>query len=438
VRPKDLGWLDTLDDVGGGFENLRKTATLRNEGNVYLYAWGLWEALQDVLSDQAVRKIKDQGTFFHLISENPNAIEWGIFWLRLFKLRPREGLSTIPSGVDSIRIELEKKLDALLPADGKRLSSRVVSLGPAKDPLLLRVEFDDSSVEPPSRGTLEVHHVILALPQLPLLKLLDSFPQSIREDLSRVIAIPLLKAFLVVDASLWKEPPKTQEGASRLPTRELHYFFSPLTEHKVMMLLYTDRPASRFWERKVIGATHDRAEIGGNDALKEALVRHLLNERRRAIERAVIELPNLPDLGQKIADELEEVISGEWNADNGAPPPAVVHSLRRFRYYARFLSWVADVVRKPQELESRIYDSVSAYGIRDWSREPFGAACHAWAPGTRSWEVRDGLKAFGLSNHDQLRNVHICGEAYSDYQGFIEGSLRSAWDALMTIPGFVP
>jgi monoamine oxidase len=32
--------------------------------------------------------------------------------------------------------------------------------------------------------------------------------------------------------------------------------------------------------------------------------------------------------------------------------------------------------------------------------------------------------------------VHICGEAYSDYQGFIEGALRSAALALNAIPDF--
>jgi len=32
-------------------------------------------------------------------------------------------------------------------------------------------------------------------------------------------------------------------------------------------------------------------------------------------------------------------------------------------------------------------------------------------------------------------NVHICGEAYSDVQGFIEGSLRSARRAVAFIAG---
>jgi hypothetical protein len=82
---------------------------------------------------------------------------------------------------------------------------------------------------------------------------------------------------------------------------------------------------------------------------------------------------------------------------------------------------------------TQFYDTVTAYAIRDWSREPFGAAAHAWRPRAKSWEVRANLKAFGLLGRENVQNIHICGEAYSDYQGYIEGSLRSAIDALATL-----
>ena len=41
-------------------------------------------------------------------------------------------------------------------------------------------------------------------------------------------------------------------------------------------------------------------------------------------------------------------------------------------------------------------------------------------------EAMDRLKAFSLVGHPGRRNLHVCGEAFSDYQGFIEGALRSA------------
>ncbi|MFX6899666.1 hypothetical protein ABTH92_21070, partial [Acinetobacter baumannii] len=42
------------------------------------------------------------------------------------------------------------------------------------------------------------------------------------------------------------------------------------------------------------------------------------------------------------------------------------------------------------------------------------------------------FKAFDFGSG--ARNLHIVGEAYSDYQGFIEGALNSAELALATLP----
>lgn len=69
-------------------------------------------------------------------------------------------------------------------------------------------------------------------------------------------------------------------------------------------------------------------------------------------------------------------------------------------------------------------DDILMYGIRDWGREPYSAACHMWKHGVKSWEISQKLESFSLSGNKQ--NVHICGEAFSDFQGFLEGSIRSA------------
>ena len=79
------------------------------------------------------------------------------------------------------------------------------------------------------------------------------------------------------------------------------------------------------------------------------------------------------------------------------------------------------------KLHADLRAAVSVDAIRDWSKDSYiGAACHAWRHGVKSWEVRERLQAFGLHDAPEVKNVHICGEAYSDYQGFIEGALRSA------------
>lgn len=76
--------------------------------------------------------------------------------------------------------------------------------------------------------------------------------------------------------------------------------------------------------------------------------------------------------------------------------------------------------------------TITAYGIRDWTRLPFGAGVHLWKPGIEYWKVSEALEAFSLQDNSP-RNVHICGEAFSDYQGFMEGALRSAHSALTRV-----
>lgn len=60
------------------------------------------------------------------------------------------------------------------------------------------------------------------------------------------------------------------------------------------------------------------------------------------------------------------------------------------------------------------------YGILDWSHEPYESGVHLWKPGKISEDVMNSLASFGTHY-----NVHVCGETYSNFQGFIEGSLRS-------------
>ena len=94
------------------------------------------------------------------------------------------------------------------------------------------------------------------------------------------------------------------------------------------------------------------------------------------------------------------------------------------RLERKFLQYLRENEMREFKIENLV-----KYGMRDWSREPYGAAAHAWRSGYKSWEVIERLKAFSLTKSGS-RNVHICGEAYSDYQGFIEGALRSATKVL--------
>jgi hypothetical protein len=426
----DQHWLDDLGDDNGGFDRVRKTARLKDRPDQpLLHTLGFWNALNSVLSNAAVTKIRDQGPFFHLIPENPNAVEWGIFWLRLFKLGDSGELSTIPEGVRTIIERLVSKLEH--ESSGRislLLNQEVVSISVANDPRLVTLEIHDKTSSSLQPYSLEAEHVILALPQAPLLKLSASFPESVRAELGSVNGFPLLKVFLVMSRPpWWTTIPAPQEYAWTLPTREIHYFLDEGKRH-AMVLVYTDRPGSEYWRTLLRDPDHhDRADIGDNPELRAELIRLVLDQQRRLAAQSPGETGAQEPLrtpSDPVIQVLRDLLRDEPDLRD-----AVAKQLNAAPW------WLETAYRKPQETAADLWDSVGDYAIRDWSCDPFGAGCHAWRPRAQSWNVRAHLRAFALPRGAPELNIHICGEAYSDYQGFIEGALRSAADVVASIAG---
>jgi len=364
---------DSLDDRD--YDCIRTETRLAGRK---LYTMGLWNALDYVLSSGAVAKIREVGTFYHLIPENPSASEWAIFWLRLF--RTEKDLSTIQGagGVGQIVARLEERLRRLPDRNVDIMTAASVTdvcPAPRTDQIRLRVDV-------PDRGQLldlDFDHVVLALPKQPLSKLTRYFPSDVRGYVDGgVNGFPLLKVFAVLDRPWWhaagETTPAAQHGAHLVPTREVHYRDRPDAKAG-MVLLYTDRPANAYWS-PYIATPHAAAQVN-----------------------------QPPELKRDLAAQLVSLQTGR---DPG-----------------------------PQESYKAQIDAMEAtiagFAIRDWSKPPFGAASHAWMPGVNVPEAMERLKAFSLVGQPGRGNLHVCGEAYSDYQGFIEGALRSAAKAIDSI-----
>ncbi|WP_437786771.1 flavin monoamine oxidase family protein [Sorangium sp. So ce1097] len=356
---KHRDWLRSLDE--DDYAGMRRRA---RQGGAFLYERGFWNALSDVLSHGAVLAIRDQGTFYHLIPENPNAMDWIIFWLRALS-GEGEGEATLVSiegGSRALPLALVRRLEQRSEQVSIHLRHALTSLAEAEGGRI-RLQFSrgEETVEAVAK------HVILALPRSPLMRLAGCFSREIQRDLDSVFGFPLLKCFLVTDAPWWTGRTPPQRNASLMPAREVHYTYRE-SDGKGMAMLYTDRPATEFWKVYVEGEAHDRAEIDRSEELKRQLLKYLGVDLQEPAERR------------------------------------------------------------------RAAGAVTTWGIRDWSREPYGAGCHTWRPGARSWEVLERLRAFNLpGSAAPAGNVHVCGEAYCDYQG-IEGALRSAESALKTVP----
>lgn len=437
------------------FDILRQTARQGGKPNgELLHTRGFWNALSDVLSHRAILKIRDVGNFYHFISENPNAIEWIIFWLR--GLQPNDRLVGIKGGSAQITKKLLKKLDEF---DNLTRKSHQELRGIRSEGELVRLYFKGEIEEVLAR------HVILAMPKKPLLRLSPYFPETIQKALDSVIAIPLLKVFFVTDSPWWDEDTQPQTGAYTLPTREMHYYqehslqlgqdrkqqyeaeldegvvsqqmrlefldagielpneitvekkkndtgwiiyytpyrksheyfirkedFSVFNKNgKGMVMIYTDSPATEYWNDYILSPNHhERAEIRGDLRLVERFFKYLAHGF---------------EIEKQDVDACESEILPNC--------------------------WLQFQCKSTQKIVEELKGTIEDFGIRDWGKEPYGAACHAWRPNTKSWEVIVRLRAFSLiSDRNKHKNIHVCGEAYSDYQGFIEGALRSAQGVL--------
>ena len=63
--------------------------------------------------------------------------------------------------------------------------------------------------------------------------------------------------------------------------------------------------------------------------------------------------------------------------------------------------------------------------FQDWSQDPFGGGWHFWKIGANSAEIIRRLrKPFADAN------LHVCGEAWSRQQGWVEGALATANEIL--------
>ena len=244
-----------------------------------LHQMGFWNVLGSVLSHMATVKLRDWGSFYHLVGDNPNAAEWIIFWLRA--MRSTDSLVGIRGGMDWIVYKACAHLgfkrdesDTREPSgedSSPRYHSGIGHTAPNQVQAQLCMEMALRRVrevegEPGSRLTFEDAHgqthvvkakqVILALPQAPLQSIVfessrDAHAQALWNKafatmLDAVMPIPLLKVFMVVDNPFWEDNRPANQYAYTVPSREVHYWKSG-DKRTGLLMLYSDRPSNQFW-----------------------------------------------------------------------------------------------------------------------------------------------------------------------------------------------
>lgn len=340
-----------------------------------LYEWGFWNALARVLSFEAYQFVADASGYDTTVSNwnAADAIPWflGDFSTAAKYVFPSEGMQAFPNRIQSRFVALGGEV---------RLDHRLVNV--------IRVENVGMTLLFPFKQAVLATHVVLAMPRrsLELINLVQAVGEEridrIRGMIESVSPQPLFKLFACFAKPWWREAPlniRQGQTTTDIPIRQTYYFRTegeqpggdPRNTNSLMMATYDDGRNIKYW----IGFLRDpgRAPVFEDEAGADAGDEQWRRNR-----------PTVP-----MVDEVHRLV-------------AEVHGLELSR------------VPKPY-----------AAAYHDWGIDPFGGGYNLWKIHARSPQI---IK--DIVQPDETIRLFICGEAYSNDQGWVEGALETAEDML--------
>jgi monoamine oxidase len=275
--------------------------------------------------------------------------------------------------------------DFFVKAGGEiRLKSKLNGFIVAAD--IFHLSIDDKTIE---AGTL-----ILAMPRRSLELLAPNCPalQTIKQLISSVTPRPLFKLFTTYSSPWWLAsgyskadgtfvPVESGRSVTDLPVRQTYYWpkndGSPAVKGESMLLAsYDDGNNIGFWD----GLRPQRGQTWRS------------NHSHPEIEH--------PFVGESQKEDEDN----DWNQ------------------YQAPVKMVTEIARQLQLMHGLSHTPiVKNAAFRDWGEDPFGGGWNSWNIGVKSWEVIDEI-----THPISALSLYICGEAYSDAQGWVEGALQTA------------
>jgi monoamine oxidase len=339
-------------------------------GELPLYDVGFWNLLYAKLSNEGYDYVWDGGGY------NSNTINWNGAEAMPYMVtdfsEPTDFLR-ITTGFHKLATSLEQKIKAL--GVSLYLNTRLIRFDAMEELTAGRV------AENGNERTFKTRALVLALPQRSLQLLDQTGPfftlPAVQWAIESVLPQPSYKIFLAY-AERWWDKSKFYPGPTitDLPLRMTYDFGSeeerggqPGDKRTLLLASYSDMQADTFW------SVLERRNIWTN-----------------------------PPSWSRIASH------------GGAPAPETMQHM------------VEDMLCKslhlPGTAPPKPTERIGAY-YQDWSQDPFGAGYHAWAPHYKAWEVMRRIR-----RPVRDRFVTICGEAYSNAQGWVEGAFCTAESVL--------
>jgi monoamine oxidase len=346
-----------------------------------LTAWGFWNALARVMTFEAYQFVADGSGYDTTVSNwnAADAIPWFLadFGKTAVYKNPLQGMQVFP---DRLRELFEVELEGDV-----RLGHTVRRIARSGRHLVLEFKPSDPPIEP-----VIAKRVILAMPRRSL-ELIDLEP-ALGNEMSRVRTLiesvspqPLFKFFACYRTPWWREEPlgvRQGQTTTDIPIRQVYYFGTegeqpggePGNTNSLMMASYDDGRNIRYW-------------IG------------FLREMEAA---------------SRFATSTTDAGDEQWQRNQ--PPETMVEEVQRL---------IAEVHGLPLEQVPKPY----AAAYHDWGIDPFGGGYNLWKIHAESPRVIDAI----IQPVAEIP-LFVCGEAYSNAQGWVEGALETA--ELMLKRGF--
>jgi monoamine oxidase len=368
-------------------DRLRMTQTATFEG-IPLYKLGFWNLLYRVISGEAYQFSMDSGGYNStLVNWNAaDAIPW---YLSDFGITPK--YKGFKKGFQQVPITVANFFESI--GGEIRLNAKLESF-----------DWNGSNFDLTIDGeSLTAGQLILAMPRRSLDLLAPSCPklQEIQSLISSVTPRPLFKVFTTYSSPWWRVagytdatgkyiPLQSGRTVTDLPVRQTYYWpnsdGSPATKGTSMLLAsYDDGSNIGFWD----GLRPQRKKTWS-----------------KGLAHTEIEDPFVGEEGVELKAETSESDGLNQNWHQYKAPRRMIEEM------SRQLRQIHDLDFTP---------CVRSVAFRDWGEDPFGGGWNSWNIGVKSWEVRDKI----VHPIDDCP-LFICGEAYSDAQGWVEGALQTA------------
>ncbi len=346
-----------------------------------VYEWGFWNLLSQVLSYEAFHLLFDAGGY-ESMTDNWNAAEACQYLLLDFPSDSQ--YFTLANGMDSLPAALVQGASQAGAAVKTQYMLLSVKVNQGSEPTFNLNVLDNNAH---TLRTFTANNLVLAMPKrsLELLKagITPLNGGAVPRLIDSVMSMPAYK-FLAAYESPWWKAAGVSSGRSTtdLPIRQCYYFGTETgaTPYSLLLATYADGLTESFWE-----------------PLTKSEPWRPRDERHLAL---------LKNAGPQAPARLVNMAQTFLIKMHGLMPTSVPEP-----YFTAF---------------------------KDWTEDPYGGGWHFWKAGVPVGKVIGQVR-----QPVQNLNLFICGESYSQQQGWVEGALCSAEHVLqdhlgLSSPGWLP